>query len=392
MKKYISMALALVLGLSLFGCGEKKQTAPETPPSPYAASKADIAHLDSLYAGRSVLHGQLHEHGKTGRKSDGKTTLADWKAGLAELNLDFVALLDHKQTDHMYDKEWDPTMFICGTEPGTNITDRNPLSKKTHYNILIPDVKDLENILNAFPEYGLSDGLFSYPDFTSDRFIELIQAVQSAGGLFVIPHPLQVTDTKSSVPLDYYYCDFVGLEVFYHPNDTNSDINDKCAVQNYELWTKILARGKRVYATAGADSHNLPTIRALTTVYAEQKLNTSMMTHLAAGDFTAGPVGIRMAIGDTLMGGTGSFKDAHLVFSVGDIFEGYMDPTHTYRVVVHSDKGVVFRETISPNKTTYFSVDVDENAKFYRIEVYDTALNHTLLALGQPIWNEAFYN
>ena len=391
MKKCFSFALALLMGLSPCGCSEKDPT-PTEPPSPYSASNADISHLNNLYASRNVLHGQLHEHGKTGRRSDGKTTLEEWKAGLTALKLDFVAILDHKQTDHMYHNDWDPTMFICGTEPGTYITDRNPLSNKFHYNMIFPDVKDMEKVLNAFPEYNFADGLFNYPNFTSDRFVELIRAVKAAGGLFVIPHPYQVWETTSEDPLDYYFCDEVGIEVFYHAHDTISAYNDKWSSQNYTLWTSLLDLGKRVWATAGADSHNLPTDRALTTVYAVQQLNTSILSHLRVGDFTAGPVGIRMAIGNTAMGGTGSFENARLVFSVGDFFETYADPTHTYRVVVRDNKGIVFRQDISCQTTTYFAMDVDENAKYYRIEIYDTSLDYPLLALGQPIWNEAFYN
>jgi hypothetical protein len=109
------------------------------------------------------------------------------------------------------------------------------------------------------------------------------------------------------------------------------------------------------------------------------------MENLRVGNFTAGPVGIRMAVGETPMGGTVSFSGQRLVFSVGDFHDCVYEPGHTYRVDLYSDEGVVFSQTIGCEQTSYFAIDA-QNVKFYRIEVWDTTIN-SRLAVGNPIWN-----
>ena len=83
----------------------------------------DIKLLESLYAGRTAYYGELHDHSASGGTSDGKLPLADWKTALQELGMDFATILDHKQVSHMYLPEWDNTVFVGGTEPGTKIMD-----------------------------------------------------------------------------------------------------------------------------------------------------------------------------------------------------------------------------------------------------------------------------
>ena len=134
--------------------------------------------------------------------------------------------------------------------------------------------------------------------------------------------------------------------------------------------------------------HNLPTDRGLSTVYSSQKLDTSYIEQLRKGNYTAGPVGVRMNIGETTMGGTGDFSGKRVVFSVGDFHANFSDPSHTYRVDLVSDTGVVFSQKLVPGETQYFAIDADETAKFYRVEVHDENLPYTLLALGNPIWND----
>ena len=46
--------------------------------------------------------------------------------------------------------------------------------------------------------------------------------------------------------------------------------------------------------------------------------------------------------------------------------------------------------TMTGNQTATFAVDADENAKFYRVEIYNEYLGK-MTALGNPIWNEAKY-
>ena len=106
------------------------------------------------------------------------------------------------------------------------------------------------------------------------------------------------------------------------------------------------------------------------------------------GDFVCGPVGIRMCIGDTRMGGQCDFTDGRLVFSVSDFHRSVKNPEHDYHAVLISDRGIVSSVEISCEEPACFSVDVDKDARFYRVEVFDTTQN-LRIAIGNPIWNKA---
>ena len=92
------------------------------------------------------------------------------------------------------------------------------------------------------------------------------------------------------------------------------------------------------------------------------------------------------------MGRTGTFEGQRILFSVGDFHQDHQDPNHTYRVDLVSNTGVVLSQTVKPGQTNYFAFDADPAAKFYRVEVHDENLAYSLLALGNPIWNSAFYD
>ena len=153
----------------------------------------------------------------------------------------------------------------------------------------------------------------------------------------------------------------------------------------YKLWTDLLAMGKKAWAMSGSDSHRLSDTHSLATVYATKKDAKDVFSYVRVGDVTAGPVGIRMSIGDAAMGSTTAFAGKRLVVSVGDFHSQEYKDTHTYEVRVYDDKGLVFTETLSGN-TDYFAMDVAEDAKFYRAEVYD-AKEEYIFAVGNPIWN-----
>lgn len=115
-------------------------------------------HLLSLYEGCTAYHGELHDHSASGGTSDGKCTLSEWTARLAELKMDFAAILDHRQVRHMYLPEWKDGLFIPGTEPGTKIDDCAARIPHMHYNILLPERGELEKLLAEFPEYEFTGG------------------------------------------------------------------------------------------------------------------------------------------------------------------------------------------------------------------------------------------
>ena len=352
------------------------------------AKNADIAHINQLYSGRVAFHGELHGHANTGGTSDGKNPLSHWRGALDALKMDFAAILDHKQVRHMYLPEWEDGLFLCGTEPGTDIVDSQATYQETHYNMLFENAALLEELLAEFPEYeftGGPEGHFIYPNFTRERFGQLIDAVKAKGGLFVIPHPKQCM--KSEYPLDYWYRDWTGLEVFY------KDYRDirpgkEYTAANYKLWTTLLAMGKKIWVCAGGDWHNVCCDKALTTLYAEKRTNAAMIKPLRVGDFTCGAVGIRMCVGDTVCGGETDLDGKRLVVSIGDFHESVYIKGHTYRVDILDDKGVIASRELTWEECAqpvYMALDI-QRAAFYRVELFDVTSGYRI-AIGNPIWN-----
>ena len=404
MKKLLALLLALVTVFSLCACGgaetEGEAQGEEAPKMEAPATEAEIAKLEEAYTGLTVHHGQLHDHANTGRRSDGKATLQEWTAVMPEVGMEYAAILDHRQTDHLYLDTWDPALFITGSEAMTHVGNRPDYCNKYHYNMILPGVEEFEAHLNQFPlTYRFIDGLFEYIDMSEQTFLEVIDSILDKGGYFVIAHPFQTDpeqvgwDDPQVKALDYYHRDFIGYEVIYAYNP-NLEKQGQSTMNNYKLWTELLALDKRVYCSASSDRHSLPSNAGLSTIYSTEMMDDSYIEQLRQGNYTAGPVGVKMTIGDTRMGGTGTFEGQRLVFSVGDFHKDFQDPNRTYRVDVLTDAGVVYSQTVDPKQTTYFGLDVDANAKFYRVEIHDEqqAVDYTLLALSNPIWNSAKYN
>lgn len=344
------------------------------------ADFSDISWIDNLYKGRKPFYGELHDHSDSGGTSDGKSTLARWRKGMEELGLDFAAILDHRQVRHMYLPEWEDGVFIGGTEPGIRLTNSKAELGEMHYNILMEGPSQVEELLSRFPEYefeGGPEGHFVYPDYSVERMGELIDNVKELGGFYVHPHPKQIM--RSDDPNDYCFRDETGIEVFYE------DLRGEKTAVNYELWKGILAEGRHIWACAGGDWHSAPADTAITTIYAEEKSNRAYLSHLRVGDFVCGGVGIRMCIGETLMGGKCDFSGKRLVVSVGDIHRSVHYDNHQYRVDIITDRGVVASAPVNPNETNCFAIDTEE-CKFYRAEVFDETEN-LRIAVGNPIWN-----
>jgi len=342
------------------------------------ATQQDIDHLESLYAGRKPYHGELHDHAKTGGTSDGRCTLELWRREMEWLEMDFAGILDHRQVHHMYLPAWEDGIFIGGTEPGTTFLDSKAKVPKIHYLLIFEGPKPLEELLTEFPEFRFKDGFYKDPDFTLARFRELIEAVKAKGGFFVHPHPKQVM--VSDDPLDFWFADETGIEVFV--NGINSDFTK----ENYPLWLALLKAGKRVWATAGTDFHRAPYTDDLTTIYAESRSNKAYISHLREGDAVCGFAGIRMTMGDTKMGGKCDFAGKRLVFSVGDFHKSILRPGHQYRADLLSDKGEVFRHFVTPGEMLYFAIDADPDCKYYWVEVHDDT-QKLRIAIGNPVWN-----
>ena len=335
--------------------------------------------LFELYKGRLVYHGELHDHSNSGGTSDGKQTLSFWKERLAELKMDFAAILDHRQVRHMYLPEWEDGLFIAGTEPGTTILDSRATVKDVHYNMLFQHRDELEKLLLEFPQYEFEGGIeghFKYPKFTRESFGELIDAVRAHGGHFVHPHPKQLM--VSDDPLDYWFRDETGIEVVY------ISLESEETKVNYKLWCDLLALGKRVWASAGCDLHNLPSDKALTTVYASERSSKGFVERLRVGDYKLGSVGIRMCIGDMLMGSHGKLDDNKLEVVVSDFHPSVIIAEHKYRLDIITQDGVINSVPVAPDEENHFVFDIPK-CDFVRCEVFDEdrALR---IAIGNPIW------
>lgn len=354
----------------------------------------DKSLLDKLYEGRTLYQGELHDHAKTGGTSDGERPLSHWLGAMEPQQMDFAAILDHRQVRHMYQPEWDDSVFIGGTEPGASIYWDEEKTKKVgtlHYNMIFSDPKQLEALLDAFPEYEFTGGVeghFKYPSFTMERFGELVDKVKALGGFFVLPHPhpgVVSFGTKYGTWDDWGEIrEEIAIEGIYISID--SEATPYC----YKVWRHLLQKGKRIWVSAGGDLHKCAHEYALTSVYAEEKKSASIISHLRVGDYTAGHVGIQMCIGDTPMGGLCAFDGQRLVVGVGKFHRFVKNPEHQYRLDVWQDESIVYSMPVSCTDPSYYAMDVDAETKYYRVEVFDVTRN-LRIAIGNPIWNKAKY-
>ena len=399
MKKVLSILLIALLIAVICACGAEPVSEPEAPK--YDATEADIAQLDKLYAGRDAYHGNLHDHSDSGdpendpwKTADGKYPLAAWPSYLAEKDLDFVALVDHRQTNHMRRTAWDTSMFIGGTETGHRRLDNTNTIDAFHYNILLNDPDALDSVLATFPKFNHTGNgqfkIYSNNPLTEEEFSQMVELVQAAGGNVVHVHPCYVDSETgegymtSEDIMDYVLGVYTGMEVLlgYQGGDMRTQYNKDA----YDLWVTLLNAGNHIYAFAGSDSHRSTDTQSCSTVYAEERLNTSYLEHIVKGDFTAGPVGIRMCVGDTVMGGHTDFTGKRLIVSVGDFQSQQYRAKHQYRVDVYNENGLVFSQEFDSTQPAYFAIDA-ENCKYYRADVYDVTDNY-IVAIGNPIWNE----
>ena len=373
-----------------------------------AATDADKSALDTTYAGTTVRYGEMHNHTNSGpykgysTGADGKYSLEQWIAEMDRVKMDFAFIVDHGMSIHMYFENFLSDYFIGGTEPGTTITDSKAYPKSPHYNMLFAYPEQLESIFFKWESKyvpikweGYEDGWrVKYPTFTTAEFGQLAKDVYDAGGLLVQVHPKYDSYIYSDDPLDYYFADYTGFEITTGGGKRNMMTKDNN--EAYETWVDMLELGKKVWATAGSDSHALPDISALTTMYTINDHKDDYMAAVRAGNMAPGWIGIRMNVNGTAMGGETDFTGQRLQFSVGDIYNSGVkdscntpDPYvagHTYRVELYDDGGLLMSSYIDPTEMNYFAVDCDETAMFYRVVVWDETDNERI-GVSNPIWN-----
>lgn len=394
-----SLLCLLLCALLLSACGGNPQSASMTPLNPTAAeepeldttsTEADIAQLEALYEGRTAFYGDMHAHSSTGT-ADGKISLSEIKLIQMRLDMDFTSVIDHYQVLHMQDAEWDNTLFVGGAEPGATITDcPNATINRMDYAMIFAEPEGLEKVLNTYPllyQYSKAKGTFSYMFVaTHSQVAEVAQCIMDHGGFFVHVHPRQKSYYNSTEPMDYFFVDGAGFEVH---NGLNSDMNDQQNVEAYEIWLTLLRNGKRIYATSGSDMHanDDNVLRTLTTIYAESHEAKNLVPQMCTGDFSAGPVGIRMAVGDAVTGASGSFAGNRLVVAVGDFHSQALDATHTYRVDLYAEDECVVSRDLDVSQMNYLAIDADPGCRYYRANVYDVTAE-CIVAVGNPVWNQ----
>lgn len=381
--------------------------------------------LTSAYHGMELAFGDMHAHAKESHESDAfdrtyeAKALTTWEGEMSSHGLNFIASLDHKQTDHIMSEKWDTDKFLFGTEAGTKITGMETSHSKSgemHYNILFAaETKQeaqrlLEDVLSKVPQLGYQNSRYSYGDFTKQEFTALILKVQQAGGFFVVPHPNYehklippLSEPKAPFSDNWKDYDFgvdkVGFEV------VERSLSEPATQLNYKYWKQLLASGRKYFACAGSDIHGslngdseIPdkAQKAITSVYVSEKNSLAYLEQFKEGNFTAGSVGIQMCVGTTTdakptaMGGSCDFARKRLVVKIGDFHQYVNKPDRKYHVDIVTDKGVIYSQplTLTENgpQDAVIAFDTDEKYMFYRVEVVDEN-DVRRIAYGNPIWN-----
>ena len=393
MKRLLALVLAVLTLLSLCACGAGGATEATEAKLNMAATESDIAALEALYKDLTPYYGDMHNHSQSGGRSDGKVPLVSWEElVMAPKQMDFAVIVDHKQTSHMRLPEWDDTLFIGGTEPGTTMLDEHLTQGTMHYNLIFNDPDKLEELLWENEEYNLHEDLeknpgyntFKYAKFEIARFREVVAQVREKGGFFTHVHPLYSSYLKSDNPEDYWMGDYTGFEVYTGTSHGYTMAYEK-NMEAYNKWVELLNLGKIVFATCGSDNHRYSDVNTLSVIYAAERKNDAWLEKIRAGNFTAGPVGIRMALGDVATGGETDFAGKRLVISVADFHQQAIKADHQYRVEVYNETGLVFSQEFDSKEKAYFAIDA-EDCKYYRAIVYDVTEDY-IFAVGNPIWN-----
>ena len=194
MKRLLAAFCSCALVVSLFGCGNAAPAETTEPAPSFVATQAEIDQLEKLYEGLIALHGEFHNHADTGGTSDGKVDLRTWKDTMQYISdMDFAAIVDHKQVLHMRLPEWDNTWFVGGSEAATSIGDLSDQCTQSslHYNMIFAHPEQLEAVLYEFAtSYQYQNDHFKYPGFKKAEFMRIVKSIQDNGGFFSNVHPL----------------------------------------------------------------------------------------------------------------------------------------------------------------------------------------------------------
>ncbi len=342
--------------------------------------------LERLYSGRQAFYGDFHCHSNSGGTSDGKTPIEQYVEDMHKLQMDFAAIVDHRQMRHFFLPCWDEKYLICGSEPGMVLNEpgRNPAACRLHYNMVFPDKTGLAQMLNAFPVFGFTgtvNGTFEYPSMTLEEFRSLAEYVYSIGGLLAHAHPKQVMNSED--PLDYYISDIVPLETVH---ESAAGFYTK---KNRELWVSLLNMGKRVKTYGSSDSHGPVSNKGLTAVYAQKHFSTDIFNTIRSGDCVAGGVAIKMSIDDTPMGGVVSYQPGQrLLVKVEGFHPAHAGKDSVFCLRVYTDRGLAYAREFTCDQVQTLALPIQKR-QYYRVEITNESDN-CLVALSNPIWLDVF--
>lgn len=348
---------------------------------------AELAVLDRRYEGTKAYYGDLHVHTNSGGTSDGALDIALWPSHMDEKKVDFAVIVDHRQMRGFFLPEWDESRFVIGTEPGTTLSglrDAGCTVSSVHYNMLFPHKYGLAMVLANFPEFEFRGdeltGSFRYPSFTLERFAELTRYVQSIGGMMVHPHPKDLMNSRE--PLDYCFEDHIYLETIY------VSPYSEVSVMDYELWTKLLALGRHVYASGGSDSHFDVSNEAVSTFYTRSRSGKAFFDQMHSGDYTVGYFGLKMLVGDKPMGSESVCRPGEkLILRLGDAFTERIRDDAACELRVYTDRGLAFSSLFDAKQPQTLALETKDR-RFYRAEVLDSKAG-VRVAIGNPVWLDA---
>lgn len=349
---------------------------------PHTPTNGDFTALDRLYKGRNIYYGDFHCHSASGGTSDGKAPIETFVEEMKKKQLDFAAIVDHRQMRHFFLPCWDEEYLICGSEPSQKLDEpsRPLLAQKMDYTMIFPDKEGLKKVMEHFREFGFVgdalSGTFKYAGFTAERFRELAEYIYGIGGLLSHAHPKQLMVSED--PLDYYFGDHVPLETVH------VDPKAFASRQNRELWVSLLKLGKRVRTHGSSDSHGPVSNRGVTAVYAPRHHSKDIFQVVRSGDCTAGGVAIRMCIDDAVMGSSLAYRPGQtLLVSVDDFHPAHLQPDTVYCLKVYTERGLAYAREFD-GSAQKLALPVEKRS-YYRVEITDES-DDDLVALSNPIW------
>ena len=204
----------------------------------------------------------------------------------------------------------------------------------------------------------------------STFYQQLVDYVHSLGGFIQICHPFYpgylFSPVDDDTTGDIEYFGFDAIEIF-NATEFNAAGGIQYNVRAYEYWQTLLNQGLKVYATTGSDTHYLFEGESITHLNATEMSSDAFFASVTSGNFSLSNrtdgLRIRMAIGDTMMGGTTTYEEGKTLCVRIDMVKSY----GPYRVNIYTDKGIAYSQVYTKD-----DVEIEipiEDRLYYRVEI-----------------------